>query len=536
MQGKIETYVGLFVIAALGIFFYMGFRIGAFRFDRGKYNTYTMYFKDISGLSRKGDVKIAGVKVGWVESVELVEGETLRARADVMVDKHYTLYADAYPIVRQDGLLGPKFIELIPGDPLLRKIPSGETLSQPSVEPVNIDKIMHQFKDIAQNVSDVSLSLKDAIGTPEGKEQLKAIVENFDSTIQKFSSFAEKIDQSIARNESNIDTFLEIGNHVKALSIKLQDDVFPSFQNGIDKVANVVDRDFGRVAQKIEDTIGSFEEASIQARDSLKAVSSVAEKIDEGKGLLGKLINEDETYRDLKLSIKGFKNYLTKLDRIQIVFDSHFETMHRPGEHYEHQDAKGYFDIRIHPAQDYFYLLQIATSEKGFIERYAERRDYENNCGEPIDTNKLQLDDWARLWFVEQAKIQTTRRQAYKFGFQFGKVFKDIAIRFGLFEGTAGAGCDIEIPFKNDKFRWVTTLEMFDMRGWNRTHDRRPHLKWLNKVYMFRNIYFTFGADDFISKENSNAFFGGGIRFGDDDFKYILSSLSGAGGASGGLK
>jgi phospholipid/cholesterol/gamma-HCH transport system substrate-binding protein len=536
LQGKIETYVGLFVIAAFGIFFYMGFRIGAFRFDRGDYNTYVMYFSDISGLSRKADVKIAGVKVGWVEAVALVEGKTLRAKAEVMVDKHYVLYDDAYPIVRQDGLLGPKFIELIPGDPLLRKVTSGDTLLQPSVDAVNIDKILHQVKDITQNVSDVSESLQGSFGTPEGKEQLKSIVQNLDYTVQKLSTFAQNIDQMVGRNQDNIDVFFEIGKHIRDLSYKLQDDLVPSLHEGIDRIVSVVDRDFGRVAQKIDETVSSFQEASIQVRDSLRAVSSVAEKIDEGKGLIGKLINEDETYRDLKVAVQGFKNYLTKLDRIQIVFDSHFETMNRPAEHYRHEDTKGYFDVRIHPTQDYFYLLQLVTSEKGFIDRYTERRSYENNNGEPIDTNALTLRDVDRLWFVEQANIQTTRRQTFKLGLQFGKIFKDIAIRFGLFEGSAGVGCDIDIPFKNDKFRWVTTLEVFDMRGWNRTHDRRPHLKWLNKMYVMRNIYLTFGADDFVSKHNTNAFFGGGIRFGDDDFKYILSSLSGASGAGSALR
>jgi hypothetical protein len=42
-----------------------------------------------------------------------------------------------------------------------------------------------------------------------------------------------------------------------------------------------------------------------------------------------------------------------------------------------------------------------------------------------------------------------------------------------------------------------------------------------------RNLYFAFGADDFISRHNANAFFGGGIRFGDDDLKYFFSSLGG---------
>ena len=49
-------------------------------------------------------------------------------------------------------------------------------------------------------------------------------------------------------------------------------------------------------------------------------------------------------------------------------------------------------------------------------------------------------------------------------------------------------------------------------------------------MYVMRNIYFTFGADDFVSKQNANVFVGLGMRFGDDDVKYVLGSLSGAGG------
>ena len=40
-----------------------------------------------------------------------------------------------------------------------------------------------------------------------------------------------------------------------------------------------------------------------------------------------------------------------------------------------------------------------------------------------------------------------------------------------------------------------------------------------------KNIYTTFGVDDLFSKNNANPFFGGGIRFNDDDLKYFLSSL-----------
>ena len=105
-----------------------------------------------------------------------------------------------------------------------------------------------------------------------------------------------------------------------------------------------------------------------------------------------------------------------------------------------------------------------------------------------------------------------------------------------MMDGFAGAAIDYQFPFKNDNVRWVTTFEGFDFRGFNRRgpdkfhQDKRPHLKWLNRMFLMRNIYFTFGADDFVSKQNANAFVGVGMRFGDDDVKYVLGSISGAGG------
>src|SRR5262245_42804009 len=113
----------------------MGFQIGAFRFDRAYYNRYVLYFKDISGLSRKADVKIAGVKVGWVEDIQLLTDGLMQAQADVMILRDYALYADAYAIVRQDGLLGPKYIEIVPGDPYLQKLESGSAFAKSSVAP-----------------------------------------------------------------------------------------------------------------------------------------------------------------------------------------------------------------------------------------------------------------------------------------------------------------------------------------------------------------------------------------------------------------
>jgi len=533
LRGSNETRVGFFVLAALCVFAYMGFQIGAFRFDRFRYNTYVVSFKDTGGLERKGVVKIAGVKVGWVEQIQLVNDGHMHAQADLMVLKEYELHADAYAIVRQDGLLGPRYVELIPGDPYGRRLGSGDALTKPTADPVSVDELLVQFKQIALNVNSVTESFKSVMGDEEGKERLQAMFENMAVASERISSFASTIDQSLTKNAENIDAFLDIGTDIKQLTSKLEGQILPAFQESVDRIANTFDRDFDRVATKFETTTESLEEASIQARDGLRNVSAVAEKINEGKGLIGKLVNDDTAYRDLQIAVTGFKNYVTKLDRLQIVCDTHSESMHRRAEFYRHEDSKGYFDLRIYPNQDHFYLVELASSEKGYVYRAeTDRKFYDMDSpecfpeGARVDVRNLPTPELRPQDFLRE-RVETYRRNTIKLGLQFGKVFGEITFRFGMFEGTAGVGTDIEVPLGTDKLRWITTIDMFDFRGWNRKGDRRPHLKWMNRMFFMQNLYFTFGADDVASKRNANVFFGVGMRFGDEDIKYLMSNLSG---------
>lgn len=533
LQGRLETQVGLFVLVAIGIFIYMGFQIGAFRFDRSNYNTYTTFFKDISGLARKADVKIAGVKVGWIEQIKLLANDEMQAEAEIMVLKDYVLHQDAYAIVRQEGLLGPKYLEIVIGDPLLCTLESGSTLGKTGVAPVSVDDLLHRVKHITSNVESVTDSLHGTVGGPEGREQLQAIFVNLQNATEKLSAFADVLNRSFTRNEDNIDALLAVGTNVRNVAQQLEEQVLPTFQDGILKISDAFDRDLDRVADRLSSTAGALEQASLEARESFSNLSCVTDKINQGKGLVGKLINEDETYKDLRIAAQGLKNYFSTINRIEVVFDAHGETMRRPAEHYRWEDSKFYFDMRIHPNEDIFYLVGAASSIKGWRSESELRREYfDRETGREIDATTLDIPDWARLLMVYNRRDVILTRNTVRLDLQFGKIFRNIAVRGGLFEGFGGVGVDIDIPFNTDKLRWVTTMELFDIIGWNRVEDRRPHFKWLNKMYVMRNIYFTFGADDFVSRHNASTFVGIGLRFSDDDIKYLLPSLGGAKGIS----
>ena len=526
MRIRTETTVGIFILIAIGIFFYMSFQIGALRFDRGRYNTYTVYFHDISGLAKKADVKIAGVKVGWVDDVDLVNSGQ-QVKATVKIFKEYALHSDAYGVIRQEGLLGSKYLEIMSGDPLAPILAPGGVLMKPSRDPVAIDELLYQFKSIAGNVEEITATFKDVFGGPDGKHRLQETIQSFNEAATHVASFAQAIDQLILRNQGNVDgimsDFKDVAHDLKAqiplitgdirrLSEKLAVEVLPAVEQSVERVSRAIDRDFNRMASRIETTTGPMEQ--------------VLTKINDGRGILGKLVNDDEAYRDLRVAVQGLKNYFAQIEKLSVVFDTHFESMYGRGDRFCFQDAKGYFNVRIHPMEDYFYLAGIVGAQSGRIFRYqkfTERRDCKGCILDPCDPLLSYRD---QLKFAPNKFKLIREFDTTLFNLQFGKIYKDLAFRFGLFESSFGAGIDYDIPFNTDAFRWVTTFEAFDFRGRNRIDDDRPHLKWLNKVFLTKSLYFVFGADDFISRHNKNAFFGAGIRFADDDIKYLLSKVN----------
>ena len=548
MRISTETKVGIFVIGALGVFLYMTFQIGAFRVDTGNYKTHAIFFQDVSGLARKADVKIAGVKVGWVDDISLIQGDSeFQAKATILIDKRYSLRSDATAIVRQDGLLGVKFLEINPGDPLLPVLPKGQALSNAGKSPASVDTLIQKFSSVADNVEEITSSLKDAVAGANNQGQLKDMVQKFHTAAERVASFSEGLDRIVGKNENDINSLIAdlrsfaqdlrsgypmIQDDIHRIALQVEDDVLPSVQKNIEKIAAAFDRDFDKVTGKLESTATAIEEAALQTRDGFRSIGHVADKINEGKGLVGKLINEDETYQDLKVAVQGLRNYFSRVENLGVVFDTHFEAMYRPAEHFIHKDSKGYLDMRIHPSEDRFYIVQLMGSTKGSIQRRNMHRVFYDQNGQPYNQNNMNISDDFKLFQSPHIEEIVQVRDTVKYGFQFGKSFNNLAFRMGMFENSAGMGVDYELPLANDLFRWVTSVEIFDMRGRDRIDDARPHVKWINRVFLLRNFYINCGADDFVSKINGNVFYGMGIRFADDDVKYFVSKLGFGGGSN----
>ena len=71
-------------------------------------------FRSVEGITPGSDVRLAGVKVGSIESLVL-NPVTYFADASIMIDKDVAIPDDSAILISSEGLLGGNFVELVPG-------------------------------------------------------------------------------------------------------------------------------------------------------------------------------------------------------------------------------------------------------------------------------------------------------------------------------------------------------------------------------------------------------------------------------------
>ncbi len=121
---------GVVVAAAAGFLIYASQFAGLSGAGSGSY-ALTANFRSIEGITVGTDIRLAGVKVGTVTSLEL-NAETFRADAEFSINNGLELPDDTAAVVSSEGLLGGSFVELLPGGSPFNFEPGDEILDTES--------------------------------------------------------------------------------------------------------------------------------------------------------------------------------------------------------------------------------------------------------------------------------------------------------------------------------------------------------------------------------------------------------------------
>ena len=82
--------------------------------NRGETIEYIASFNDVSGISTGSDIKLAGVNIGKVLSLNL-DKDNYTAEMVLAIDKKINIPNDSEIIITSEGLLGSKYVSISPG-------------------------------------------------------------------------------------------------------------------------------------------------------------------------------------------------------------------------------------------------------------------------------------------------------------------------------------------------------------------------------------------------------------------------------------
>jgi phospholipid/cholesterol/gamma-HCH transport system substrate-binding protein len=445
-------------------------------------------FASVAGLDDKASVRVAGVRVGRVDGLGL-EGN--RARVTLALDKPLPLTVGTKARIANLGLLGEKYIELVPGPPGNPPLPPGTVLE--GTTPPGFDEAMEKINSIGSSIQQLTGSLA---GSDVGG--------NINRLLDDIRLTSAELRALIAENRANVGSTIRNFDQMSATLARELPRLADQMNRALDQISTVVAENRG----DLKGSMGNIRELTEKLQTSADNLNRITGTIASGQGTIGKLVNDDKAYNDLTStldSIKGgvetLSGTLGAVNKFKIDLDMQGYYLPDP------EESQTSFRLDIDPQDGKrLYRGGIVSSPFGKHREKTETVTVTGPDGIPVTTTTTKITQ------------ERTYTATALFGF---RAPYDARLFGGLIEGTGGAQVEYPLPVL-DKKLWLS-FEAFDF---NRPSDLSPHLRLLGRYQFHPNLYLVGGYDDFL--ENDSLFLGGGIRWTDENIKYLLGLAGGA--------
>ncbi len=476
--------VGIFMALALAVLGYLIFKIEDLDLWGKTGQRVEADFESVAGLDDKAAVRVAGVRVGRVDGIRLVEQ---RAVVGLLLDPPITLTTGTSAKISSLGLLGDKFVELELGPPGAPTLSPDATL--PGEAPVGWDEAVAQISELGTTIQ----RSMTAIDPETTGETLRRLLVNLDRT-------SASVRDLVIANRANLDS---TASNFESLSGSLATEL-PKLTAQIERVLVQVEAVVTENRGALSESLGHIEEASGSMRSSLADLSSITSAIADGEGTLGKLVASDEAHDQLTSTLGAMEAGIDSLSEtfgkisglgLDLSLDGYVLD--------ETDETRTAFSITIDPRDNSrFYRLGVVDDPRGRLRTRTETIAVTTDGGltSTTETTTRTIDD------------------DFTFSAQFGFRLGSHHLRAGFFESTGGLAVDYGLL---DERLWMS-VEAFDF---GREDDLDPHFRLLGKWQVHPNVYLLGGLDDFLESDRETYFLGAGVRWRDDDLKYLLGSI-----------
>ncbi|MCK8140946.1 MlaD family protein [Flavobacterium sp. I-SCBP12n] len=302
-----EIKTAILVIASILLF------IWGYSFLKGRdlftnYKTFYVEYKSVEGLATSAPVTLNGLVVGKVSSITINEN-TGALLVELQLKTDFPISQSSVASIYEPGFIGGKQIAIIPNFADKTLAVDGQKL-RAGVKMGLTDKVGDQLAPLQEKLEKLLGSTEKLISglnnvlDQKGQQDLKLTLAELSKTIEQFHIASKSVNGLLDTNKTQI-------NGVVTNFSKISDD-FSKISSSLNKA------DLGKTVQNLNTTLAK--------------VDGIVTGLESGKGSMGKLLNDEAFYQNIKTSTKELELLLqdVRLNPTRYVNISVFGKKNKP--------------------------------------------------------------------------------------------------------------------------------------------------------------------------------------------------------------
>lgn len=262
-----ERRVGIFFVITVLLTITVIFFFGKIRPFRKGYH-FIVTFHRVAGLSVGDEVRLAGLKVGEVSSMEMTKKKIL---VNLWIQEKAKIGKDAKITVAQVSIMGGQYVSISPGDPESSLMSPGETIE--GYDPSSIEDIVTQLVETGNEIKNLSQSLYKI------SENANLILEENRQSVRELISSLN----NVTKNLDKIVERVEKGEGTVGKLIKEEDLYNETLQAVKD------------LRETIEETKTTIKDIEPHLKATIENVEIITDRLEKGEGTLGRMLKPKST-------------------------------------------------------------------------------------------------------------------------------------------------------------------------------------------------------------------------------------------------
>jgi phospholipid/cholesterol/gamma-HCH transport system substrate-binding protein len=301
---SVETRVGFFFLVGLSVVAGLIIKFGKLEKFSAKSYDITVIFPNVAGLVREANVLYAGIPVGKVRTIQLTEDGHLKVRVTLAIYEGYTIRKDSKFIINQSGLLGDRYIDVIPVGVTAPVLRAGDEVN--GAASVDLTEAIRSVVDVLRQAAGTIARIDDAVRrtdaaiqridglvlTTQVLDHVTQTLANIEATTSNATRFTAGLEELISESRVSVTNTLGLFN---AAAVKA------------DRAADNVETVTKRIDEIVVSRQGDVTAIATNLAISAERLNDILARLQRGEGTAGKLLVDPVLHDEIIKLIENWR-------------------------------------------------------------------------------------------------------------------------------------------------------------------------------------------------------------------------------------